>query len=276
MEFSTQLLDLPNDVLREIIKKMDRDSAINYCKTNKKMKTLCAEFWRQWAMKDFGVDINEIWRYDNDYHKYLAEAVKFNSKVATHFKIDEKRCAWEFQDKTKTCEKGSVEGQFFCTSHRRCAGANIQKQRCKDKQELYASYTNKATSMSLKLAKRLRSTRPKEFNLHLINVEVDWTECDILEYRDRLVSSEKHLLYDLVIALTLDLYEETEGYIFYKGLGFCDVAKFSSGNRQLFSHKLKMSYPFRKFAQEMGLTSEAVSYLYNADKFGSRTKLIVD
>jgi hypothetical protein len=273
-----QLENLPNDVLREIVKKMDRDSAINYCKTSKRMQQICAGFWKQWAKEDFNADISQNREYKTDYHNYLAEAVKYYRNWAKKVKIDEKRCAWIFEDPEETCERGAMPGEFFCSSHRRNKEMNIQADKCRKRQNLHRSYIDKADSMSMELAKYLRAKYPKEFNLHVINVDPSLNGVGVISYVERSKISKEIFIHDLIIVMTIDLYEEIEGYILYKTItGTYESVEFRSGNRRLFSqHKLKVPYALTRFAQEMGLTSPAISYLYNAEKFAPNTTLVIE
>lgn len=66
---------LPNDILRELLKKLDWESAKNYCLTNKKLKGLCNGLWRTRALEEFDIDINKNRKYKDEFYEYLRLSV---------------------------------------------------------------------------------------------------------------------------------------------------------------------------------------------------------
>jgi hypothetical protein len=72
-----QLENLPNDVLREIIRKMTLETMLNYCKTNTRMSRLCDEICIERAKEEFGVDITKDKAYKETFNNYLAAGVRY-------------------------------------------------------------------------------------------------------------------------------------------------------------------------------------------------------
>lgn len=121
---------LPNDILRELLKKLDWKSARNYCQTNKRSASLCKDLWKTKAKEELAVDITKDKMYKDDYYEYLRANIrnyfyayppKVGEETADEMSMEIARYLREkYPDEFKIhiISLGADEGFFFSEWHR--------------------------------------------------------------------------------------------------------------------------------------------------------------